>query len=298
MVDSPSHPTSYPTRTVAIIKPHALPHRLDIERRITEAGFEIAKERQMMFRENDGDVEDLFGVNNASALGEGPCWVYVLERRRAVEVLKTLMGEEDPEAAHQSNTNSLRALYGTSLKDNAIFGSPDTTTAEHQISVLFASSPPFRMTDLPNDPPFPYPTGSLRSITSSVLSELNRMNEDASNGTNTVKSVSSKASANGKSTTTNGSTFRARPLPATTAEPKIRPRLSHAAALRAGLVEPKVSIWSEGPRKPLTKEQLQHTFANVPGHKRAESIAVASTAPPTIAPRMTRAASLRHGVKD
>jgi hypothetical protein len=48
----------------------ALPNRLDIERRITESGFEIAKERQMMFRENDRDVEELFGVNNAISLAE------------------------------------------------------------------------------------------------------------------------------------------------------------------------------------------------------------------------------------
>jgi hypothetical protein len=83
---SPLSAASFPTRTVAIIKPHgthlptlftiiihcyiALPHRLDIERRITESGFEIAKERQMMFRENDRDVEDLFGINNAISLAE------------------------------------------------------------------------------------------------------------------------------------------------------------------------------------------------------------------------------------
>lgn len=48
----------------------ALLHRLDIERRITEAGFEIAKERQMMFRENDRDVEDLFGAKDAFSLAE------------------------------------------------------------------------------------------------------------------------------------------------------------------------------------------------------------------------------------
>jgi len=29
------------TRTVAIIKPHALQHRFDIEQRISEAGFEV-----------------------------------------------------------------------------------------------------------------------------------------------------------------------------------------------------------------------------------------------------------------
>ena len=66
-------------------------------------------------------------------------WVYVLERRHAIKVLKTLMGNEDPELVHQSNANSLHALYGTSKNDNAIIGSPDTATTKDQISVLFAS---------------------------------------------------------------------------------------------------------------------------------------------------------------
>jgi len=33
--------SSFPTRTVAIIKTHALVHRFDIERRIQEASFEV-----------------------------------------------------------------------------------------------------------------------------------------------------------------------------------------------------------------------------------------------------------------
>ncbi|KAF8580105.1 nucleoside diphosphate kinase, partial [Ramaria rubella] len=295
MVDSsPINAGSYPTRTLAIIKPHALPHRLDIERRITEAGFEIAKERQMMFRERDRDVEELFGVNNAVSLAEGPCWVYVLERRRAVEVLKTLMGDEDPEIARQSNANSLRALYGTSLDDNALIGSPDTATAEHQISILFASSPPFRTTELPSSPSFAGQTGSLRSITSSILSALNQENGEGFPGfapSNSQSPVSGTASTAGRSSKarSTGSGFRARPVPSTNATPSVQPRLSRAAALRAGIVQPVVSIWHEGPRQAISKEEHQRTFANVPGHKRADTITVASTAPPVVAPRMTRA---------
>ena len=34
-----------PTRTVAIIKPHALDHRFEIEHRITEAKFEVRQPR-------------------------------------------------------------------------------------------------------------------------------------------------------------------------------------------------------------------------------------------------------------
>lgn len=73
--------------------------------------------------------------------------------------------------------------------------------------------------------------------------------------------------------------------------PDIVPRTSRAAALRAGIKDET----TQPRRHQATAESIAKTFANVPGHKRAESIAVASTAPPTIAPRMTRAASLRLG---
>ena len=40
--ETPSTPVvGKTTRTVAIIKPHALDHRFDIEQRISEAGFEV-----------------------------------------------------------------------------------------------------------------------------------------------------------------------------------------------------------------------------------------------------------------
>ena len=40
--DAVRNPSALPrTRTVAIVKNHALPHRLDIEPRISEAGFEV-----------------------------------------------------------------------------------------------------------------------------------------------------------------------------------------------------------------------------------------------------------------
>lgn len=212
----------------------------------------------------------------------GPVRVYVLERRGAVEAWLNLIGPADPEIARQHQPDSLRALYGASLAQNAVMGSPDNETAEIQISSLFASSPPFPATDLPD--------GSVRSVDSSVLRALR-------------ESASSEAGYP-QSTTTNPSTvggtkrprpsFRARALPSTHVKPDIVPRTTKAASLRAGIpVEQKPS----GPRRPLSKEALEKTFANVPGHKRTETIVVASTAPPVIAPRMTRAASLRLGQK-
>ncbi|KAG7445769.1 uncharacterized protein BT62DRAFT_932939 [Guyanagaster necrorhizus] len=253
------------TRTIAIIKNHALSHRFDIEPRIQEAGFEIVKERQMEF-DVDSDPEylyELFG-DDADSLGEGPVWVYVLERRRAVEVFLSLMGPSDPAEAPP---HSLRALYGLSAAQNGIMGSPDTHAAELQISSLFASSPPFPISDLP-------------SVDSGVI---------ASPTSGSLKSPPSTiGSRSGKNTQ-----FKARGLPASHAAPDIVPRTTRAASLRAGVV---VAPSENKHRVPLSKERLAKTFANVPGHKRAETIQVASTNAPAIKPRMTRAAALRLGI--
>jgi nucleoside diphosphate kinase len=288
--DAPGTPVapSSTSRTVAIIKTHALVHRFDIEPRIQETGFEIVKERQMEFdTETDPDtLYELFGDDTPS-LAEGPVWVYVLERRRAVEVWKTLMGDADPEVARINAPNSLRAIYGISLEQNAVMGPPDDQTAEIQIASLFASSPPFPSTDLP-EMGSPSRYSSIRSVSSSVLSALRKGSSDEGYAPSNPSTVngSLRLANNGKPL------FRARPIPATHATPTIQPRTTRAAALRAGVPVEKVTV---APRAPLTKERLAKTFANVPGHKRAETIPVASTAPPTVAPRMTRAASLRLG---
>ena len=216
----------------------------------------------------------------------GPVWVYVLERRRAVEVWSTLMGSRDLEIARREAPNSLRALYGLSSDQNGLMGSSDTEMAEIQIGALFASSPPFPTTDLPDDR-----YGSMKSVSSSVLAALRKATEDEGyapsieTNPSTVNGGSSQGKLNG-----NGKPmFKARPIPATHDKPDIVPRTTRAAALRAGQVVDKVT------REPVSKERLAQTFANVPGHKRMSTIAVASTAPPVIAPRMTRAASLRLG---
>ncbi|EIW59460.1 uncharacterized protein TRAVEDRAFT_71518 [Trametes versicolor FP-101664 SS1] len=282
-----SSPVSLPTRTVAIIKHHALNHRFDIELRISDAGFEIVKERQMEFDvETDPDtLFELFGPDFES-FAEGPVWVYVLERRRAVEVWHSLMGDPDPEVARNDTPNSIRALYGLSAAQNAVMGSTDAQIAEMQIQAIFASSPPFPTTELPDVGHPDYdnvPAGSLRSVSSSVLSALRNGRSD--NGYPASSTAGTSAHGLGKPA------FKARNLPATHAAPDIVPRMSKAAALRAGI------SYESPKRAPPTKERLAQTFANVPGHKRSETISVASTAPPVVAPRMTRAASLRLGIK-
>ncbi|CCA69013.1 hypothetical protein PIIN_02872 [Serendipita indica DSM 11827] len=305
---SPRPPSSPggPTRALAFIKNHALKHRLTIERRITDAGFDIVKERQMEFSpDSDREVlEELFG-NDAAGIGDAPVWVYVLERYRAIETLQSLMGSEDPEEARQNEPQSLRAVYGIDFVDNAIGGSIDSAAAEAQIAALFASSPPFPTSELPLEDE--QGTGTMRSVSSSVLDEIrNQLDQQTdaayyassvrSNGGSQPSSSGTPTSgkrANGVSTT-GKPIFRARPVPATNVPGSVQPRMTKAAALRMGLAPPESA--SSRPRGSSTGEIVgKRDFIDTPGHKRSTVIKVASTAAPTIAPRPTKASSLREG---
>lgn len=209
------------------------------------------------------------------------------------------MGDPDVDIARRESPNSLRSLYGLSRHQNGLMGSPDTQAAEIQIAALFASSPPFPTTELPEE----HSTdkfGSMGSVSASTLEQMRRVaaastEEDGyapSNTTNpsTIGGSSGQGRLNG-----NGKlVFKARPVPVTNEKPDIVPRTTKAAALRAGILIEKTA--TAGPRAPISKERQAQTFANVPGHKRNSTIAVASTATPIIMPRMTKAASLRLGL--
>ncbi|VDC04461.1 unnamed protein product [Peniophora sp. CBMAI 1063] len=203
------------------------------------------------------------------------------------------MGDADPETAKLNSPNSLRALYGATLEQNAVMGSPDVETAEVQIASLFASSPPFPTSELPDtgsQPPSAF--NSMRSLSSSVMSKLRRGSQSDATAASVTSGGKAPSSAGDSGKTP---AFKARALPATHDKPDIAPRSSRAADLRAGKIPDKPA--EKGPRAPLAKDRLGQIFANTPGHKRATSIAVASTAAPTVAPRMTRAASLRLGLE-
>lgn len=245
-------------------------------------------------------LEEVLQTYSQTIFGRGPVWVYVLERRRAVEVWNTLMGDRDPAVARKNTPSSLRALYGRSLEQNGLMGSPDAQTAEVQIASLFASSPVYPTHDLPEEElsspslgEAQFPAGSLAS---SILSSLQRTTSgDSARSTHTGPSTTGRRSSSLGLVNGNGKpAFRARPLPATTAVPDIAPRTTKAAALRAGII---LGGAPKGPKVAPTKEQQKQTFMDVPGHKRSSTIAVASTAAPAIAPRMTKAAALRQGIK-
>lgn len=232
----------------------------------------------------------------------GPVWVYVLERHDAIELWNDIIGHSDPNIAKLTNPTSLRALYGISLEQNALIGAPNIATAEEQITCLFASSPPFHTSELPG---IDYQgeqnwstqeAGCDSPSFDSQLYEGQTVSRSLSQPA-TVLSTSEAGSAYAyKRRDSNGKTpFKARPVPPTTAVPSIRPRTTRAASLRAGM--PTETSSSENRKRvPRTREEQIQAFLDVPGHKRSETIAVPSTAPPVIPPRITKAAALRMGI--
>ncbi len=181
----------------------------------------------------------------------------MVDKENAVRDLLILVGDDDPLVARRSAPNSIRAKFGESLDENVMYVAPDRESVDLLISAIFQSSPPFPPTVFPGgDEDFPKTNGfSLdEKMHSLVLT-------DSSNGN---QSRSTERISKGRS-----SQFKARAVPATNTAPSIQPRTTKAAALRAGLISPGPS--PSQPRSPLTKEELAKTFANVPGHKRAET---------------------------
>ncbi|KAB5593665.1 Nucleoside diphosphate kinase [Ceratobasidium theobromae] len=275
---TPSGPRS--TLAVLVIKPHATKQRLKIEKRISEAGFEILKERKMGFHLDSQGVVEMFGADAPSLCGE-PVWVYVLSRPRSASALTALAGPIDPLVARRSDPESLRALYGSNRWENGVWTTKDDAAAERIISELFAGSPIMELSDLPSihSSPDRPKIRKTPSHASSLKSHLTTSTE--------TKSTSAPNSRGASLPPPSKPAFKARPVPASTTSPSIVPRTTRAASLRAG--KPVTS-----PSRPrMSQEERERTFEGVPGHKRRESITVASTAPPAIAPRPNRSAILR-----
>ncbi|KAF9005287.1 hypothetical protein BDZ89DRAFT_1080194 [Hymenopellis radicata] len=159
--------------------------------------------------------------------------------------------------------------------------------AAAQISALFASSPIFQEEFGGEEELLsPGSAGALSQSSSSLKSPSSSL-RGSSSGLNPY--------------------FKARPLPTTTHSPDIVPRTTRAASLRLSTNpanssnplanKPTYHKPVGKPRESLTKERLQETFDGVPGHKRRESIQVASTTAPKFAPRLTKAAALRLGIE-
>ncbi|XP_077997128.1 thioredoxin domain-containing protein 6-like isoform X3 [Glandiceps talaboti] len=126
-------------QTLAVIKPDAVEeHKEAILERIKEAGFNIAvsKETQLtkelaqqLYKEHEGKE---FYESLTDHMSSGPSMVMVLSREDAVLGFRDIMGPVDPEVAKEQAPESLRALLGKDILQNAIHAvtTPDQATVK------------------------------------------------------------------------------------------------------------------------------------------------------------------------
>ncbi len=125
-------------RTFGIIKPDAVAKNLvgRILAHIESGGLQVEALRLVQLNEQQAagfyDVHrhKPFFQSVVSFMSSGPCVVMVLKGDGAIERYRALMGATNPA---QAQSNSIRALYGTDVEQNAVHGSDGTGTAAQEI---------------------------------------------------------------------------------------------------------------------------------------------------------------------
>lgn len=131
------------TRTLAIIKPDAVRRNVvgEIISAITHAGFRIIGMKLVQMTK--AQAESFYEVHRGRPFFEeltrfmssGPIVVMVLEKERAVEDFRALIGATDPQ---QAAPGTIRHRFGTSIGENAIHGSDSPENAEREIAFFFS----------------------------------------------------------------------------------------------------------------------------------------------------------------
>ncbi len=129
-------------RTLAIIKPDAVEHRLvgSIVRRIEAEGFRIAAMR--LVRLTRGEAAAFYDVHRdkpffdslTSFMSSGPAVVLALEASDAIVRWRRVMGATNPGEAERG---TLRHEFGTSIEHNATHGSDAPETAAAELAFFF-----------------------------------------------------------------------------------------------------------------------------------------------------------------
>jgi len=130
-------------RTFTLIKPRAVQQNLSapILKEIYEAGFLIKTIKTIHL--NKAQAEKFYSVHNEKSffqsliefMTSGPVIAIVLEKDNAVENLRHLMGNTDPEKASEG---TIRQKYGLNKQQNAIHGSDSKENAKNEIQFFFS----------------------------------------------------------------------------------------------------------------------------------------------------------------
>lgn len=134
--------------TFTMIKPDAVRngHIGHILQHITEAGFRIkALKLTQLTTAKAGEFYEIhkdrpFYGELVAFMSSGPIVAAILEKTNAVEDFRTLIGATDPA---QAAPGTIRALYATSIGENAVHGADSDENAAREAAFHFAGTEQF-----------------------------------------------------------------------------------------------------------------------------------------------------------
>ena len=135
-------------RTFTMIKPDAVRngHIGAILAKINEAGFRIvAMKKTQLTTAKAGEFYEIhkerpFYGELVAFMSSGPIVAAILEKDNAVEDFRTLIGATNPKEAAPG---TIRALYATSIGENAVHGADSDENAEREGCFHFATTEKF-----------------------------------------------------------------------------------------------------------------------------------------------------------
>lgn len=145
-IPSMDPPQVFVERTLAIIKPDAIPKSEELEDIILRSGYTILQKRRVhltpeqasdFYAEHYGK---LFFPSLVAYMSSGPIIALVLARHSAIGHWRELIGPTNTIKARQTHPDCLRALYGTDEQRNGLHGSDGFTTAAREIRFFFPDS--------------------------------------------------------------------------------------------------------------------------------------------------------------
>ncbi|XP_027691570.1 thioredoxin domain-containing protein 3 [Vombatus ursinus] len=130
--------------TVVLIRPHAFQDlRGGIIRKIQENGFVVSHLKEIQLTADK--VEEIYRALEERDffedllihMTEGPCMAMIIGKENAVQDWRKLAGPTDPEEARKVAPESIRALFGKDILDNAVHASSTKEHALKTIELLF-----------------------------------------------------------------------------------------------------------------------------------------------------------------
>ncbi|OBZ89631.1 putative nucleoside diphosphate kinase 5 [Choanephora cucurbitarum] len=130
-----------------VIKPDGMAYQEQITNILQQHKFKVVRDKTLSLSKDQVDQwyydkhEAQYYPSLVRYLTErGPIRVMQLSRIEAISYLRQLIGPTDPQKARQLVPQSIRALYGTNIQENAVHASDSIDSAQRELQLFFSAT--------------------------------------------------------------------------------------------------------------------------------------------------------------